>query len=200
MRVVCLDLEGVLVPEIWINVARVTEVAELTLTTRDIPDYHELMQTRLTILDKHGITLPMITSVIASIKPLEGATCFLASLRERTQVIILSDTFEEFAQPLMRQLDWPTLFCNSLIVNGDGKITGYQLRQENGKREAVRALSTMNLTVFAAGDSWNDLTMIQEARKGAFFCPPASMVEAYPEIPVCNNYAELSAFLLGSEA
>ncbi len=199
MRVVCLDLEGVLVPEIWISVAEATNVKELNLTTRDIPDYHELMKTRLGILKEHRITLPIITGVIAEMKPLEGARDFLDSLREQIQVIILSDTFQEFARPLMRRLDWPTLFCNSLEVDDSGNITGYRLRQEDGKREAVRALSSMNLTVYAAGDSWNDLTMIQEAHRGAFFRPPRSIVEANPTVPVCWDYGELSRFLLDGE-
>lgn len=196
MRVVCLDLEGVLVPEIWINVARTTGVSDLNLTTRDIPDYHELMKKRLGILDRHGITLPDIVDVISAMKPLEGALAFLNTLREQTQVIILSDTFQEFARPLMQALEWPTLFCNSLMVDEAGRITGYQLRQENGKREAVRAFSTMNLTVYAAGDSWNDLTMIQEAHRGAFFQPPDSITRQHPEIPVCMDYRELETFLL----
>ncbi|TVR67024.1 MAG: bifunctional phosphoserine phosphatase/homoserine phosphotransferase ThrH [Spirochaetaceae bacterium] len=196
MRVVCLDLEGVLVPEIWINVARTTGIPDLNLTTRDIPDYHELMKTRLGILDRHGVTLPDITGVIASMEPLEGALTFLSTLRERTQVVILSDTFQEFAKPLMQRLKWPTLFCNSLSVDDAGRITGYQLRQEDGKREAVRALSTMNLTVYAAGDSWNDLTMIQEAHQGAFFQPPESIRREHPEVPVCMDYRELEEFLL----
>lgn len=199
MRVLCLDLEGVLVPEIWINVAGKTGVRELTVTTRDIPDYHELMHKRLAILKENRITLPMITEVIASMQPLPGAVEFLRDLREESQVVILSDTFEEFAKPLMRRLGWPTLFCNRLKVDTNGNIIGYQLRQENGKREAVRAFTAMNLDVYAAGDSWNDLTMILEAHRGAFFVPPPAMVEAHPEIPVCNTYEELGAFLLGPE-
>lgn len=196
MRVICLDLEGVLVPEIWLNVARETGVEDLKITTRDIPDYHELMRTRLAILDDHGINLPRITAVIATMQPLPGALQFLQALREREQVIILSDTFVEFATPLMRQLNWPTLFCNSLLVDPTGRITGYKLRQENGKQEAVRAFTSMNLEVFAAGDSWNDLTMIRTATRGAFFQPPQSIVEANPTIPVCRDYAELRQFLL----
>lgn len=196
MRVACLDLEGVLVPEIWINVARVTGVEKLNLTTRDIPDYHELMRFRLTVLEEHGITMPLIAEVIESLQPLPGALDFLQELREAMQVIILSDTFEEFADPLMRRLHRPTLFCNSLKVARDGRITGYQLRQENGKREAVRAMKSMNLEVFAAGDSWNDLTMLQEAHRGAFFRPPDSIVEAHPSMPVCTTYEELRSFLL----
>lgn len=196
MRVACLDLEGVLVPEIWINVARVTGVEKLNLTTRDIPDYHELMRFRLAILEEHGITMPLIVEVIESLQPLPGATDFLQSLREAMQVIILSDTFEEFAQPLMRHLHWPTLFCNNLEVDDDGRVTGYRLRQENGKREAVRAMKSMNLEVFAAGDSWNDLTMLQEAHQGAFFRPPASIVEAHPSLPVYTSFEDLRTFLL----
>ncbi|POR02251.1 phosphoserine phosphatase/homoserine phosphotransferase bifunctional protein [Alkalispirochaeta sphaeroplastigenens] len=196
MRVICLDLEGVLVPEIWLNVAREAGVEELNITTRDIPDYHELMKTRLGILDRHRIGLPEITRVIASMEPLPGAADFLDSLREETQVIILSDTFEEFASPLMRQLKWPTLFCNSLEVTSGGRITGYRLRQEDGKRQAVQAFASMNLEVVAAGDSWNDLHMILEADRGAFFCPPASMQSAHPSVPVCNDYTSLRDFLL----
>ncbi|SIQ59076.1 phosphoserine phosphatase [Alkalispirochaeta americana] len=196
MRVICLDLEGVLVPEIWLNVAKTAGVEELNITTRDIPDYHELMRTRLEILERHRIGLPHITDVIASMEPLPGAAAFLESLRAETQVIILSDTFEEFASPLMRQLQWPTLFCNSLKVTPEGRITDYRLRQEDGKRQAVQAFKAMNLQVVAAGDSWNDLNMILEAHRGAFFCPPSSMQEAHPSVPVCTNYESLKDFLL----
>jgi phosphoserine / homoserine phosphotransferase len=196
MRIACLDLEGVLVPEIWQAVARETGIDELNLTTRDIPDYHELMRKRLGILDREGITLDRIQGVIATMAPLEGAREFVETLKSRTQVVILSDTFQEFARPLMAQLGFPTLFCNSLSVDGDGRIRDYHLRQEQGKLQAVRAFRTMNLTVYAAGDSYNDLAMILEADAGAFFRPPPSIVRENPTVPVHEDYDSLGAFLL----
>ncbi len=196
MRLACLDLEGVLVPEIWQNVARRTGIEELQLTTRDIPDYHKLMKYRLDILDRHGITLPTIQDVIAGMTPLSGALEFVNRVRETMQFVLLSDTFEEFAAPLMRQLGYPTLFCNSLEVDeGSGRIAGYRLRQENGKYHAVRAFRAIGFEVYAAGDSYNDLAMIREAEKGAFFTPPASIVDENPDVPVCRTYDELFEFL-----
>lgn len=196
MRIVCLDLEGVLVPEIWQNVAARTGIEDLNLTTRDIPDYHELMKFRLNVLDRHSISMNTIREVIAEMKPLPGARDFLDHLRRETQVVILSDTFVQFAGPLMEQLQWPTLLCNTLEITA-GRITGYRLRQENGKLHAVRGFKLMNLEVYAAGDSWNDLAMILEADRGAFFTPPASITEAHPEVPVCLEYRELLDFALG---
>lgn len=196
MRVACLDLEGVLIPEIWQAVASTTGIPELNLTTRDIPDYHELMRRRLQILDSHGVTIDQIKAVIGTLTPLAGAPEFMRELRSQAQVVILSDTYEEFAAPLMAQLEWPTLFCNSLSINGEGQIVDYHLRQEQGKLHAVRAFRSMNLTVFAAGDSYNDLAMILEADAGAFFRPPETIVQENPQVPVVNDYDGLLEFLV----
>ncbi|MFP4362645.1 MAG: bifunctional phosphoserine phosphatase/homoserine phosphotransferase ThrH [Spirochaetia bacterium] len=191
-HIVCLDLEGVLVPEIWIAFAEKTGISELRLTTRDVPDYSQLMNRRIAILEENNLTLQDIQNVISSMAPLEGGKEFLDTLRSETQVIILSDTFTQFAKPLMRQLDWPTLFCNSLIVDDNtNKITGFQLRQEDGKRKAVLALKALNYNVIASGDSYNDLTMIEEAGKGVLFRPPQSIVNDYQNIPVAQTHSEL---------
>jgi phosphoserine/homoserine phosphotransferase len=191
MRLVCLDLEGVLTPEIWIAFSEATGIGELRRTTRDEPDYDRLMKFRLNLLDKHGLKLPDIQRVIAGMEVLEGAAEFVRALRERTQLVILSDTFEEFARPLMEKLGWPTLFCNSLVTSFDGTITGYRLRQKNGKREAVRAFKTMCLEVFAAGDSFNDLAMIREAGSGCLFRAPQKIRDDYPDIPCVDTYEAL---------
>lgn len=195
MRIACLDLEGVLVPEIWQSVAERSGVDDLNLTTRDIPDYHELMRRRLAILDREGILISDIQAVIAGMEPLPGACEFTARLREQMQLIILSDTFAEFAQPLMRQLGWPTLLCNALTIDAHGRIRSYHLRQEDGKRHAVRSFQGMNLTVRAAGDSYNDLGMILTADAGAFFRPPDSIRAEHPSVPVLTAYDELLHFL-----
>ena len=179
MEVVCLDLEGVLVPEIWIAFAEKTGIEKLRLTTRDVPDYDVLMKGRLDILREHGLKLADIQSVISSIEPLEGAKEFLDELRSVTQVVILSDTFREFASPLMRKLAWPTIFCNSLVVDDDGNITGYTLRQKDGKRKAIEHLQAMGFRCFAAGDSYNDLTMIKTADSGSLFRAPENILEEY---------------------
>ncbi len=189
--IACLDLEGVLVPEIWINVAERTGIAALRRTTRDEPDYDVLMRGRLAILDEHGLGLPDIQAVIGTMEPIEGALEFLDWLRTRTQVIILSDTFGEFAQPIMRKLGWPTLFCNSLEVDGAGRITGYRLRIADGKRRAVEALRALNFRVVAAGDSYNDTTMLAAANAGILFRPPQNVVDDFPHFPVTRTYAEL---------
>ena len=199
MNIVCLDLEGVLVPEIWISFSEATGIQELRLTTRDEPDYDKLMRRRIAILDEHGLKLTDIQKVIAGMQPLEGATGFVQTLREKTQLIILSDTFEQFAQPLMRKLIWPTLFCNTLIVDDTGKVTGYRLRQENGKKHAVEGLTKMGFTVSAAGDSYNDLAMLQTAARGFFFRPPESIAKQFPEIPVAQTYPELLGLLFPRE-
>ncbi|MCF7927755.1 MAG: bifunctional phosphoserine phosphatase/homoserine phosphotransferase ThrH [Spirochaetales bacterium] len=191
MQLVCMDLEGVLVPEIWIAFAEKTGIEALKKTTRDVPDYDELMQYRLGILSEHGLKLPDIQSVIDSLHPLEGAYEFLLELRSRTQVIILSDTFEQFAKPLMRSLDWPTLFCNTLKVDSDGAISGYTLRQKDGKRKAVLNLKATGFEVIASGDSYNDLSMLEEADHGVLFRPPESIVLERPEFPVVQNYDEM---------
>ena len=193
MNLVCLDLEGVLVPEIWIAVAENTGRPELRRTTRDEPDYDKLMHYRLELLDKHGITLPQIQEVIGSLRPLEGALEFMQWLRARTQVIILSDTFEQFAAPLMRQLGWPTLLCHELIVAPGGRITGYKLRMPDQKRHAVEALRGLNYHIVTAGDSHNDWAMLQSANHGILFCPTDAFAAANPLLPVTRDHASLRA-------
>ncbi|HQY99248.1 MAG TPA: bifunctional phosphoserine phosphatase/homoserine phosphotransferase ThrH [Propionicimonas sp.] len=190
MDLACLDLEGVLVPEIWIRVAETTGIDGLRLTTRDIADYDELMAHRLQILDANGIRLSQIQAVIAEMGPMPGASDFLDWLRERFQVFILSDTFYEFAMPLMVQLGHPTLLCHRLQVHDD-RITGYTLRQPNSKRAAVHALHTLNYRVVATGDSYNDTAMLAEADAGILFRPPANVVEEFPQFPVVTDYAGL---------
>jgi phosphoserine/homoserine phosphotransferase len=198
---VCLDLEGVLVPEIWIAFSDATGIAELRRTTRDEPDYNKLMQFRLDLLKKNNLKLSGIQQVIAGMNPLPGAVEFTRALRERTQLVILSDTFEQFAKPLMEKLSWPTLFCNSLITEPDGTITGYKLRQQNGKREAVKAFKSINMQVFAAGDSFNDLAMIREADGGCLFRAPETIRNDCADIPCVDTYnallAHIDAFLNG---
>jgi len=191
--IACLDLEGVLVPEIWINVAKATGIDALKRTTRDEPDYDKLMGDRLRILDQHGLKLRDIQAVIAKMGPLDGARDFLNWLRERAQVIILSDTFYQFAAPLMAQLDHPCLFCNSLVVDDQNRVTGYQLRIRDGKRKAVMALKLLNFSVVAAGDSYNDTTMLAEADAGILFCPPDNVIRDFPQFPVTRTYDELRA-------
>ena len=199
MIIACLDLEGVLVPEIWINVAERTGIAELRRTTRDEPDYDKLMRYRLAILDERKLTLRDIQAVIAQMAPLDGAIDFLAWLRERTQVIILSDTFSQFAAPLMRQLGWPTLFCHALEVGTGDRITGYALRIDDGKRRAVTALRALNFRVVAAGDSYNDTTMLAAADAGILFRPPQNVIDDFPQFPVTRTYDELrGAFVAAS--
>ncbi|MEK6803807.1 MAG: bifunctional phosphoserine phosphatase/homoserine phosphotransferase ThrH [Nitrospirota bacterium] len=189
--IVCLDLEGVLVPEIWVNFAIKTGIEELKITTREMPDYDALMTRRLRILDQHGLALADIQSVIDAMGPMEGAAEFMAWLRERTQVIILSDTFYEFARPLMRQLGYPTIFCNQLEIGPTGRIVGYKLRQPNQKKHAVAALKNLNFRVMAAGDAYNDTAMLGEAHAGFFFRPPDHLPKEFPQFPVTNTYAEL---------
>lgn len=191
--IVCLDLEGVLVPEIWVNFAVKTGIEELKITTREMPDYDALMARRLKILDQHGFTLTDIQSVIRAMGPLEGAATFVAWLRERTQVIILSDTFYEFALPLMRQLGYPTIFCNQLEIAPNGRIVNYKLRQPNQKKHAVAALKNLNFRVMAAGDAYNDTAMLAEAHAGFFFRPPDHLPKEFPQFPVTQTYEELQA-------
>lgn len=195
MNIVCLDLEGVLIPEIWKAVAAETGVEGLTRTTRDEPDYNVLMRYRLDLLEQHGITLPQIQEIIATLSPLEGAKAFLDWLRGQTRVIILSDTFAEFAQPLMAQLDYPTLFCHELEVTGDGGITGYRLRQQDQKRKAVEAFRSLNFRIIAAGDSYNDLTMLQSADHGILFRASDAFIAENPNFPALFEYADLRAEL-----
>ncbi|MDR0670267.1 MAG: bifunctional phosphoserine phosphatase/homoserine phosphotransferase ThrH [Treponema sp.] len=191
MALVCLDLEGVLVPEIWIAFAEAVGIPEFRRTTRDEPDYDALMRFRIELLGRHNLKLPDIQRVAGTMEPLPGAAEFCAKLRERAQVVILSDTFEQFAKPLMAKLHYPTLFCNSLITSADGGITGYRLRQTDGKKYAVSAFKSMNLKVFAAGDSFNDLRMIVEADSGCLFRAPAAIRRDYPHIPCVDGYDEL---------
>ena len=194
MQVVCLDLEGVLVPEIWIKFAETTGIDALKATTRDIPDYDELMQQRLRLLDENNLDLAAIQAVIAELSPMPGAREFLDSLREKFQVIILSDTFYEFARPLMAQLAWPTLFCHKLEVSGDGRVTDYLLRQKDPKRQSVKALKQLKYTVFAAGDSYNDTTMLEEADAGFLFRAPQNVIDEFPQYKVTTEYTELAGF------
>ena len=189
--IACLDLEGVLVPEIWINVSERTGIKELRRTTRDEPDYDKLMKWRLGILDQHKLKLADIQAVIGSMKPLDGAGEFLDWLRDRCQVIILSDTFYQFALPLMRQLGHPTLFCNNLEMDGNGRIVNYHMRQPDQKRQSVKALKTLKFTIVAAGDSYNDTPMLAEADAGILFCPPDNIIKEFPQFPVARTYAEL---------
>ncbi|HZI32238.1 MAG TPA: bifunctional phosphoserine phosphatase/homoserine phosphotransferase ThrH [Candidatus Binatia bacterium] len=188
--IVTLDMEGVLTPEIWIAVAEKTGIPELRRTTRDEPDYDKLMHYRLDILNRHGITLPQIQEVIGTLKPLPGGKEFLDELRSQVQVIILSDTFEQFAQPLMHQLGWPTLFCHRLIVEND-RITGYQLRQPNQKQKSVAALKSLNYHVISAGDSYNDTAMLCEADVGFLIHAPANVKKEFPQFKTAESHAEL---------
>jgi phosphoserine/homoserine phosphotransferase len=188
--IVVLDLEGVLVPEIWIAVAEKTHIPELRRTTRDEPDYAKLMRGRIEILNQHGLKLADIQNVIATLRPLPGALEFLRQLRSLIQVIILSDTFEEFAWPVLKQLDWPTLFCNRLIVE-DGRIAGYKLRQEQPKRSAVTALKSMRYFVIAAGDSFNDVAMLKEADIGFLFHSPDPIKKQFPQFQPFEDYGDL---------
>jgi phosphoserine/homoserine phosphotransferase len=191
MRLVCLDLEGVLVPEIWIAFAEATGIPEFQRTTRDEPDYDKLMRFRIGLLEQHKLKLSDIQRVIGFMDPFEGVVTFTQNLRKKTQLIILSDTYSEFAMPLMAKLGYPTLFCNSLVTDNDGRITGYRLRQQEGKKQAVKAFRSLNLEVFAAGDSFNDLAMIHEANAGCLFRAPTSIRESYGDIPCVDTYDEL---------
>ena len=191
MYIVCADLEGIFTPEIWINVAEKTGIAELRLTTRDIPDYDVLMKKRLKILAENGLKLPDIQKVIATLDPLEGAVEFLNWIRSRTQILIVSDTFTQFAGPLMEKLGWPTLLCNTLSVNPDGSIAGYRLRQKDGKRMTVLSLKNLYYQIISIGDSYNDISMLKEADAGILFDPPENVKKEFPELPVTYSYDEL---------
>ena len=193
MYITCLDMEGVLVPEIWIAFAEASGIPELKRTTRDEPDYNKLMEYRLGILRQHKLGLKEIQAVIATIDPLSGAKEFLDELRAETQVIILSDTFEQFAQPLMRKLGWPTLFCNSLEVAPDGAITGFHMRCPQSKLTTVKALQSIGFTTIAAGDSFNDLGMIQASRAGFLFKSTDAIKAAHPELPAYERFDDLLA-------
>ena len=195
--IVTLDLEGVLVPEIWIAFAKKTGIEQLKLTTRDIPDYDELMAGRLVILDENGLKLADIQEVIGTLAPLDGARAFLDELRSITQVVILSDTFEEFAAPLMRQLAWPALLCHRLEIDGEGRVADYRLRQPDQKRRAVAAFRGLNYRVIAAGDSYNDTTMLGEADTGFLFRPPDSVRAEFPQFESATEYGGLMALIRG---
>ncbi len=200
MQIVCLDLEGVLVPEIWIAFSERTGIREFSRTTRDEPDYDKLMQFRLALLRRHGLKLADIQAVIGGMAPMEGARAFLDDLRSRFQVIILSDTFYEFADPLMQQLGRPTLFCHRLETDAEGYVAAYHLRQPNPKFHAVNALKGLNYQVIAAGDSYNDTGMLGAADAGFFIHPPESIVAQFPQFPVNRSYAELKAAIDGAAA
>ncbi len=193
MHLVCLDLEGVLVPEIWIAFSEATGIPELKITTRDEPDYDKLMKFRIGVLKEHKLGLADIQRVIGGMNVLPGAYEFSQSIRAKTQMIILSDTFTQFAQPLMAKLGYPSLFCNTLKVDADGAIVGYELRQKDGKRKSVEALKSLNFRVFAAGDSFNDLSMIRAADSGCLFRAPASIKAQCPDLPAVDDYEGLSA-------
>jgi len=200
MQVVCLDLEGVLIPEIWIAFAGATGITEFKRTTRDEPDYDKLMRFRLDLLRRHGLKLADIQRVIGGMAPMEGAKDFLDELRTRFQVIILSDTFYEFADPMMRQLGRPTLFCHRLEVDAEGFVADYKLRQPDQKRQAVNALKALNFRVIAAGDSYNDTGMLAAADAGFFIHPPQSIVAQFPQFPVSRSYEELKASIAQAAA
>lgn len=197
MYIVCTDLEGVFTPEIWISVARHTGIDELKLTTRDISDYNALMRRRLEILHRNKLTLHIIQHVIANIKPLPGATECISWIKNRTQLVVVSDTFSEFANPIMQKLGHPTLFCNYLTVDHLGNITDYHLRQENGKAKVVEALQSLNYKVIAIGDSYNDINMLRKADAGVLYRPPNNVVNDNPDIPIVNSYDEMKTFILG---
>jgi len=196
MYIICSDLEGVFVPEVWINVAKKTGIDELKLTTRDIQDYDVLMKQRLKILAERGLKLKDITDVIATIEPLEGANEFLAWIKTRTQLIIVSDTFAQFADPLMKQLNRPTIFCHELVIGEDDSVVDYKLRQKDPKRKVVEALQSLEYKVIAFGDSYNDISMLKKADIGILYCPPDNVIADYPELPVVRNYNELREILL----
>ena len=195
----CLDLEGVLLPEIWIKFAEKIGIEELKLTTRDIPDYDELMKGRLNILKQNNLKLKDIEAVIETLSPLEGAQDFLKWLKSEFQVIILSDTFYQFARPLMKQLNYPALLCHNLIVENNGEISGYKLRQQDPKTKAVKAFQSLNLQVISAGDSYNDTGMLKQANAGILFCPPKNLTIEFPQFPVATNYIEFKDLLLESK-
>lgn len=200
MEIVCLDLEGVLIPEIWISLAERTGIEALRATTREVPDYDALMRQRLRILEEHGLGLPDVQAAADAVGPLEGATEFMDWLRRRFQVVILSDTFYEFAHPIMRRLGWPTLFCHRLQVDGGGRVVDYRLRMPDHKVQAVAAFRGLKFKVFAAGDSYNDTGMLKEADVGILFRPPDNVAREFPRFPVAREYGELQdRFLEASE-
>ena len=196
MEIVCLDLEGVLIPEVWIAFAEKTGIEDLRATTRDIPDYNILMKQRLEILEKNNFLLKDIQAVISSLEPLPGAKAFLDWLRERFQLVILSDTFYEFSHPFMRKLEWPTLFCHKLLVDSRGRVLDYQLRQDDPKGTSVKAFKSLNYKVFAAGDSYNDISMLSEADTGILIHAPQNVIDDFPQFNSVNSYEELKTTLI----
>ena len=196
MNIACLDFEGVLVPEIWIGLAQRTGIEELKVTTRDIPDYDKLMTYRLGLMRQHDLRFSDIQAAAGALEPLAGAAEFLAWLRTKFQVAILSDTFYELAGPLLRKLDYPMMLCHRLELDAEDRVVGYRLRQADPKRAAVKAFRAMNYIIVAAGDSYNDISMLQEADFGMLFCPPDNVIADYPEFSVSTNYAELQAAFL----
>ena len=200
MEIACLDLEGVLIPEVWINFAERTGIEELRATTRDIPDYDQLMRQRLAILDEHRLGIRDIQDVIAGMDPLPGASEALDWLRERFQVVILSDTFYEFGEPFMRKLGWPTLLCHRLEIDEHGMVSNYLIRQPDPKRQSVKAFHSLRYRTIATGDSYNDTSMLSEADAGILFCPPQNVIDEFPQFPVATSYEELRAeFVNASE-
>jgi phosphoserine / homoserine phosphotransferase len=195
MHIVCSDLEGVFIPEIWINVAKKTGIEELKLTTRDISDYDVLMKKRLNILKENNLKLKDIQDVIDKIDPLPGALEFLNWLRSQTQVIVVSDTFVQFAGPLMKKLGYPTLFCHTLEISENNSVTGYKLRQKEGKKKTVQALRSLEYNIIALGDSYNDINMLKEADLGILFCPPQNVMDEFPELPVTTDYDQIKQIL-----
>lgn len=195
MHIVCSDLEGVFVPEIWINVAQKTGIEALRLTTRDISDYDVLMKKRIAILKDNGLKLKDITDVIAGIDPLDGANEFIDWLRKNSQLIVVSDTFVQFAGPLMEKLGHPTLFCNTLEIDIHGSVSGYRLRQQDGKKKTVLALKSLNFSIIAMGDSYNDISMLKAADTGILFRPPQNVVNEFPGLPVTHEYDELKTII-----
>jgi phosphoserine/homoserine phosphotransferase len=196
MYLVCSDLEGVFVPEVWINVAEKTGIPELKLTTRDEPDYNVLMRSRIKILEEKGLKLKDIQDVIATIKPLDGAVEFINWIKDRSQFIIVSDTFIQFAEPLMKQLGRPTLFCHSLVIDEENRIVDYKLRQKDPKKKTVEALQGLEYKVIAMGDSYNDTSMLQQAEVGILFCPPDNVIKDFPDLPVVYNYEDLKKIMV----
>jgi len=195
MHIVCSDLEGVFIPEIWINVAKKTGIEELKLTTRDISDYDVLMKRRLDILRENSLKLKDIQDVIDQMDPLPGAVEFLNWLRSQTQVIIVSDTYVQFAGPLMKKLGYPTLFCHTLEVSENNSVIGYKLRQKEGKKKTVQALRSLKYHIIAMGDSYNDIDMLKEADMGILFCPPQNVIDEFPELPVTTDYEQVKQIL-----
>lgn len=195
MHLICSDLEGVFVPEVWINVAEKTGIPELRRTTRDEPDYDKLMHYRMKILDEHGLKLHDIQNVIAQIRPLPGAVEFIEWVKERTQLIVVSDTFIQFADPLMKQLGRPTLFCHTLLMDETNRIIGYKLRQPDPKRKTVIALQSLTYKVIAMGDSYNDISMLKQADQGILFNPPENVIKDHPELPVVYDYEQIKTII-----